>query len=79
MRVSELTEMVTIDKSIQNLLSDLQDLYLKRQSIVETDSSAKTSRRTKANKAPDINNLDFDEFDLSLAKSLLPKRRRLFN
>lgn len=79
MRVSELNEMVTIDTSIQKLLSDLQDLYAKRQSIIETDAPIKSSRPAKARKTPDINSLDFNDFDLSLATSLLPKRRGLFS
>lgn len=78
MRVSELNEMVTIDTTIQSLLRDLQDLYAKRQQIVETGTTTSTSRRTKAPKKPTVNSLDFDEFDLTLTKSLLPKRRHIF-
>ena len=80
MRVSELNEIVTIDKSIQSLLSDLQDLYMKRQSIVEVDTppKSKSTRRAKSTKATSLSSLDFDDFDLSLGTSLLPKRRNLF-
>ena len=80
MRVSELNEIVTIDKSIQSLLSDLQDLYMKRKSIVEVDAplQSKSTRRAKSTKATSLSSLDFDDFDLSLGTSLLPKRRNLF-
>ena len=72
MRVSQLNEIVTIDTSIQNLLSDLQDLYVKRQSIVEADKPSKAS--VEITTPVSIDEMDLDHFDLSLTSSLLPRR-----
>ena len=78
MRVCDLNELTSIDKSIQNIIKDLQELCQKRQSIIGDEPVEPKVNRAKRKKTPSINSIDLNSFDLTLASAQTTKRRRLF-
>lgn len=75
MRVVELEEVSTLDQTIQQLLKDLQDLYGKRQAIVEPKKSGKKPKKNQANE-PDLDDIALEELDLTLPETGKSKPKR---
>lgn len=76
MRVTDLSEMTAIDSSIQRLLSELQELYSKRQSIV--DPKKRKGSKSKADNDSQIDTVLLDDIDLSLNEQSSFKRFGIF-